>query len=250
MLKTKILLPPTVVGLGIFLTGLSGLYVSSFLAILGITIIFWGSLLYYIKPTKQIPVSFIEATSTPSTDNLNRFFSELQFTQKGIYLPPSKLKEPDSSLVFIPKKPIQTTPTCEEITSNMFTINAEGMLLSPPGYGLVKLMEQKLGRSFSKIEFSTLQKQLPRLLVDDLEIAENIDIQTETNIVTFEIKGSVFKGECNQTQKQPIVHDLVGCLLSSGLACALAKVTGKSVIINNEETIGKITKITCHLAEE
>jgi hypothetical protein len=250
MPKIQTLLPLIIIALGISLTTLSGLYTSSFLAILGITIIFWGAILYYIKPTKQIPLSFITINSTPSTNNLNRIFAELKITQKGIYLPPNKLQDPEASLIFIPKKPLQTIPINDEITNSLFTTKKEGILISPPGYGLIKMMEEKLGKSFSKIDLQTLQKQLPTLLIEDLEIIESFELQIEKNLLIFEIDGNIFDDECKQSQKHPQVHDSVGCILSSALACMLAKVIGTAVTISNEEIIGKTTKITYQLLEE
>ncbi|MDR2720463.1 MAG: hypothetical protein LBC03_06650 [Nitrososphaerota archaeon] len=250
MIKIGAMRYAIVIAIGLLITALSGVYTLSFMAILGVTIAFWGIILYYIRPTKQVPISIITATSSPNTDNLNRIFSELNITQKGIYLPPSKLYDPESSLIFIPKKPLQTIPSNDEITNNLFTTRKDGILLSPPGYGLTKIMEQKLGKSFSKLDLQNLKTHLPRLLVEDLEIAENLYIETETNIVTFKIEENIFMGECNQAQKHLQVHDAIGCLLSSALACALTKATGKPVTINNEETIGKTTKIIYQLVEE
>jgi len=249
MLKINAIVSSITIISGIFLTALSCFYISSFLAIFGLTIVFWGVILYYIKSSNQVPLSFITAVSTSSVDNLNRFLSEIGFTQKGIYLPPNKLLDPESSLVFIPKEPFQPLPESEEITNNIFTSKKEGILLSPIGYGFMRIIEQKLGKSFSKLDLQTFQKQLPRLLVDDLGIVENLEIHAEKNFVTFEMAGNKFTDECNQTQKYPQVHYGVGCILSSTLACALAKVTGKPVTINNEEITDKTTIITYQILE-
>src|SRR5215469_8953244 len=103
MIKSNVIWCIIVITMGILLTALSGLFVSSFLAILGVSIVFWGVIFYYIKPVKQVSLSLINATNIASVDNLNRFLSELEFSQKGIYLPPDKLRDPESSLIFIPK---------------------------------------------------------------------------------------------------------------------------------------------------
>ncbi|MDR1992696.1 MAG: hypothetical protein LBQ98_04245 [Nitrososphaerota archaeon] len=250
MTKAQTLLPPIVIASGIFLTILSGFYISSFLAILGITISFWGAILYYIKPTKYVPISFITAINTSNMDNLNRLFTELKYTQKSIYLPPNKLSDPESSIIFIPQTTNKIILTNNETTNTLFTTKKDGMLLTPPGYGLIKIMEQKLGSSFTKMDLIALQKQLPHLLIEELGIAENISIQVENNQLTIEITGSIFTTECNQAQKYPQIHGSIGCILTSALACALSKVTGKPVTINAEETIGKTTKITYHFLEE
>jgi hypothetical protein len=225
--------------LGVALMILSCLYVSSFLAIISVTLIFWGAILFYVKPAKYVPFSFVTATSNSSTDNINKVLSEINVVQKGYYLPPKSIQDTKFSLLFIPKYPIRSLPAINEITSNSLVPKKDGLLLTPPGYDFSMLMEQKLGQSFSEIDLNTLVKQLPKLLVDELEIAENVELHAKEGFLTVEIRGSFFIDECNQTKRYPNVHTTAGCLLSSSLACVLAKVTGKAVTIKSEETVNK-----------
>lgn len=61
-------------------------------------------------------------------------------------------------------------------------------------------------------------------------------IEIEGSIVKVQVKNHVFKDLCDETRKLKRTHETVGCPLSSALACALAKVTGKPVTIEKEET--------------
>ena len=76
-----------------------------------------------------------------------------------------------------------------------------------------------------------------------MELAEKAEIQIQGNTVTVEITGSVLDEICRQTDSQPKTHKQVGCFLSSAIACALAKSTGKPVTIQNE-TRNQETKTT------
>jgi hypothetical protein len=234
---------------GITLVMLSGFFVSSFLAIVGVTLLFWGAILYYVKPTKQVPFSFVAATSNSSTDNINKFLSAINVVQKGYYLPPKSLHDTNSSLVFIPRHTVHSIPT-SELTDNLFASKNDGVLLTPPGYDFSRIMEQRFGQSFSKVDLQILRIQIPKLLVEELEISENVDIQINNDSVIFEIQGNIFINECEQAQKYPLVHETVGCILSSSLACVLAKVTGKAVIIKNEKIVEKTTTIEYQIIEE
>ncbi len=249
MIKPERLLNSLLLLLGTALTILSGFCVSSFLAVAGIALIFWGAILYYISPTKQVPFSFVAASSNSSTDNINKVLSEINVVRKGYYLPPKSLQSTNASLVFIPKYSVPSFPAGNEITNGLFTSKKDGLLLTPPGYGLSRIMEKKFGQSFSKIDLPSLRRQLPKLLVEDLELAENVFIHANDDVLLFEIRGSIFIDECVQVQKYSRVHSAIGCLLSSSLACVLAKVTGNVVTIKREVIVDKTTIIEYQIIE-
>jgi hypothetical protein len=241
-----------IVTLGVGLIVISAIYVSSFLAIVGVAIIFWGSILLYITPDKQVTITFLTASTETNMSNTERVLSEFKFTEKGIYLPPKNLQDTESSLVFIPSISEQALPKPEETKmTDLFTDKHDGLFLTPPGFALSKIFEQKLGVSFTKTDLPFLQKNLSKLLTEDLGITENIDIQIQNNKISLEISGSIFKEDKQENQKFQQTHNTVGCLLSSSLACALAKATGKPITIKSEEQSrdGKITKIEYQIME-
>jgi hypothetical protein len=229
--------------LGVGLVVVSAFYASSFLAILGVAIIFWGAILLYITPSKHVPLTLLNASAEAATANIERVISELNLSEKGIYLPPKNLKNIESSLVFIPETPQTPLPTPEESNEKLLTKEKTGAFVTPPGSALSRLFEEELGFSFTKTDLNQIQNKLPKLLVEDLELAENAEIQIQSNKVTVEITGSILDEICRQTDSQPKTHKQVGCLLSSAIACALAKATGKPVTIQNE-TRNQETKTT------
>ncbi|MGD0644627.1 MAG: hypothetical protein ABSA75_06955 [Candidatus Bathyarchaeia archaeon] len=272
----------TMLLIGIGIVAVSALYASSFLAILGVAIIFWGAILLYITPSKHVPLTLLNASAEPAAANIERLISELNLVEKGVYLPPKNLKDTEFSLVFIPETPrtplstpeesvspenlkdtessivfIPETPKTplpmpEETNEKLLTNEKTGVLITPPGSALSRLFEEELGFSFTKTDLNQIQNKLPRLLVEGLELAENVEIQIQDTIVTLEITGSILDEICQQTDSQPKTHKQVGCLLSSAIACALAKATGKPITIQNEtrnqET--KNTQIEYEILEE
>jgi hypothetical protein len=222
--------------LGIVTISISSFCVSSYLAIIGVTFIFWGSILLYLAPSRQIPLALLTYTISVSMENIERLLTEHQCTQKAIYLPPKNLQSPESSIAFIPKKLNQGLPRPEEVEINhLFSNKQEGLFLTPPGYALLKMFEQKLGRSFIKLDQKDTQKNLSRLFVEELAIAETVKIQIQNRNITVEVSGSIFKDECQVTQKYPTTHNSLGCLLTSSLACVLAKIIGKPIVVESEE---------------
>jgi hypothetical protein len=229
--------------LGIGIVVVSAFYASSFLAILGVAIAFWGAIFLYITPTKQVPIAMLYAEAEVSASNIERIINESGVSLTGIYLPPRNLKNADFSLVVIPQKSKITLPSPDEITDSLITNRKDGVLIVPPGAALCRLFEHTLNASFAKLDIKQLQVKLPKLLVEDMELAENAEIQIQENTIILEISRSILDEICRQTDSQPKTHKQVGCLFSSAIACALAKTTGKPVTIQNE-TRNQETKIT------
>ena len=237
---------------GLILVIISVIHSSSFLAILGVSLFFCGFLFLNITPTKQVPLAILCAASDSTSDNIERIINELRMSESGIYLPPRNLKNPDSSLVFIPQNPETLLPYPDETADSWVTNRKDGALIIPPGAGLCQFLDHELNASFTKMDLNQLQITLPKLLVEDVEFAENVEIEIRVNIIVLQISGSVFDEFCRRADSRPKTHKQVGCLLSSAVACALAKASGKPVIIQSEthrqET--KTTKIEYQILEE
>ena len=229
------------IALTIFIIGasievLSIAYSSSILAIIGLSIFFWGAITLYIKPDRHIPLTLLNASTTSNLKNIERILSETNSTQKGLYLPPKYMKDLDSGLLYIPKEPNQPIPTLKEINQRTLALSTQnGIILTPPGLALSNLLEKELGTSFLKLDLSQLQFKLPKILTENLEITKDALIEIGKNKITLKISNNVLNDLCQETRKLPRTHKMVGCLLSSAIACALAKTTGKIVIIQKEE---------------
>ena len=187
-----------------------------------------------------------------TTGNIERIINELGLSQPGIYLPPKNLKNLDSSIIIIPKKSKITLPSYDEITDRLITNREDGVIITPPGASLCRLFEHELNHSFIKLNLKELQVKLPKLLVERMELAEKIEIKVQNSTVILDISRSILNKICRQTDLQPKTHKQVGCLLSSAIACALAKASGKPVTIKNEnrnqET--KTTHVEYQILEE
>jgi hypothetical protein len=229
--------------LGIGAVLVSVLYASAYLAILGIAIIFSDSLLFYLTPTKHIPLIYLDTLANGCQNNVERILSEFDLSEKGIYLPPKNLNSFDSSLIFIPNGPKSSLPGPGEINGRILSKNKNGVFLTPIGLGLVQLFEKELGMSLTKTNLKDLQITLPKVMIEYLQLAEKVEIVPEKDKITINIVGSLLGGVCQQTNILPNTHTQIGCMLSSALACALAKSTGKPIIIQKEVT-KKETKTT------
>ena len=247
------MLASTILILGLISLAASAFYASSILAFIGLGLTFWGALLLYITPTRYVKLDLLNAIAPSTLANIEKMLTSSKLNEKGIYLPPKYLRDFESSLIFIPSKANQTLPKPEEIDEEeLYLKNPRGIFLTPPGLTLSRLFEKELGTSFTKTDLNYIQNNLPKLLIEEMEIAENVEVITENNLITIEITNHIFNEICEETRKLQKTHEAMGCPLSSAIACALAKATGKPITILKEEQTqdGKTTKIQYRLLEE
>lgn len=224
---------------------------SSILAFIGLGLLFWGILFTFIKTEEYTKKALLDATAFPQQETLNQIIQELNYNGTPIYLSPKYFKNPETQKLFISKQNKTSLPTPEEIQkqeTQTFTEQPKGILVNPPGSELTKLFEKTLNTNFTRTNLQYLQQNLPKLLIEDLEIARNIEIETKNNKIHVKIEHSTYKpNNINKQQTYPL-HST----LSSAIACALTKTTGKPIIINKQQISqdNKTETIEYHMIEE
>jgi hypothetical protein len=212
----------------LFFIGLAILFVSisfnsSVLVFAGLGLVFWGAILLYIRPHRYIKEDLLLTATKSSLKNLRQMILELGYKGSGIYLPPKYLTDITSSKVFITKTSKLILPSVKQIQNknNVIIKKPEGLLVTPPGFDLSILFEGTIGIKFIQKDLSFVELNLRRIIVDELEIAQNLEIEVTEDIIHIEIENSLYKN--------------MGTL-SSAIACIIAKTSGKLVIIENRET--------------
>ena len=214
----------------------SAFYASYVAGFIGLGLTLWGALLLYLVPSKRVRLALLTATGVSSFADIKKILASTSSNGKGVYLPPKLLKDYQSSLVFVPSNAKTILPKREEVdTETLRSKKPEGIYLTPPGLALSRLFEKELKVSFTETNLTHLQNELPKLF-EKLGISKDTDIETNGKTVTVRLAKHTFTDLCKETGNLKRAHETVGCPLSSALACALAKATGKPVIIQNEET--------------
>jgi len=227
--------PPGIIGYAVLLTGAAALlisivYSSTILALIGLGLSFWGILFLYAKPVQYMKAGLIDSTAIASLTTIDRVLADLNYQGKGIYLPPKHLKDFKSGTVFLPSKKGTKTPTAEQLSKeNVFMKDPEGLCLVPSGLGLTNLYETELGTDFAKVDLAYLQRNLPKLLIEGLEIVEDFEMRTRNNQIYVKIQGSAYAEFCNKLREFSNICGTFGCPLCSSIACALTRTTGKPI---------------------
>lgn len=242
---------------GILALAFSTAYVSPIerartLAFIGLGLTFWGFLLLYLKRERYVKSTLLDSTATASLEALSKIITELDYKGKAVYLPPKYLKDFKSGILYIPKKQEVEIPTVGEVAEEKtFSKNPNGLCIAPPGLNLTNLFEEELGTDFVRADLRYLQDNLPKILVEKLEIVQDVEISIEGNLVQVRLLDSVYGDYCREKRFSNICNS-IGCPLCSSIACALSRATGRSVIIekNDYSENGKTINVRYRILEE
>ena len=229
-------------------------YTSSILAFIGLGLIFWGAILLYIKPEEYTKKVLLEAALSPSLTTLNEMIQEFAYKGDATYLPPKYFTHPGTTKIYVPKRKDASLPTPEEIQkyeNQPVARTTQGLLLTPPGIQMSRLLEKSLGKSFIVMDLESLQRKLPKHFIENLEIAENLEIQVENNktgkktdgttsplpmkntTIHAKITKPIYEIKFKQTEESQQSNALIGCPISSAIAIAITKAAGKPVRITD-----------------
>jgi hypothetical protein len=216
---------------------LSIVFESSIAAFIGLGLILWSIIMLYVGPQDYVQESMIATIALPSLVNLNLLIKNLGYQGKAFYLPPRYLKDFESSKIYVSAEENAEPPTAEQIGGNedkVFLKNPDAVVIEPPGLELSRLFEKTLGTKFTTMNLQLLQKNMAHLFLEDLEMASNFEIVVNESRVHVTIKDCALKDLCREVRNLSHIYGKTGCPVSSAIGCALARVTGKLLMIEKE----------------
>ena len=223
---------------------------SQTIAFVGLGLTFWGTFFLLVAPEKQVEGSFLVISTLPAYMTIDRMLKDFKPKNEVYCIPsytraidlPEYIKGLKQTVTFIPEENATGMAAIEDIAKGKLQIrNPKGFLVTPPGLYILDIIEQNSHTDLTKIPFYELVEKLPDWF-DGLYLAKEIKLYTNENYITIEINDSLFKNLYSQKYNLQSVN-LVGCPLVSAAACAIAKSTGKPIIIQEIKTTpdGKIT---------
>jgi len=238
------MIPSSLLAIGAVALISSIVFVSSILAFIGLGLTFWGALFFFIKPVAYVKAKLLDPTVVPSLIAVDKILSEEACQGKGLHLPPKSTEGHKDGIVFVPASNEVAMPSMHEIAGEkIFSENSKGVYLLSPGYGLAKLFEKELGVDFSKVDLDYLQKNLPKILVEDLEVVEEFSMDVHGEFVEVKMVGSIYKDLCQDVKKLTNICLRIGCPMCSAIGCALAEVTGNPVAFEGDNVSNDGTEI-------
>jgi hypothetical protein len=258
---------------GLFIVIASFLFNSSIAALIGLGLTFWGALLLYVKPEDSTRKNLVEASVSPSLITLNQLIQELGYKGDTTYLPPRYFTDPQTTKICLTKDKNGNLPTPEQTRLYENTpvgLAPQAIFLTPSGIQLSRMLEKALKKNFTKISLESLQQKLPKVFIEDLEIAENIELETAQNPdirATGTITETTLHKQSPTTASDIAIHARIthpangltfketpstDCPICSAIAIAITKATDKPVRIKDTSRSedGDIIEATYLVMEE
>jgi hypothetical protein len=237
-------IPPRLLSSILIMMGAVALFISIIytlliLAFIGLGLLFFGVTFTYVRSDDYVKKILLDATVSSQQATLKHIFQELQYEGYIVYLPPKYFRNPEVHKAYLSEQKNGQLPRLEETQKkeqDFLIENPPGALFTPPGAELSKLFEKTLGTNFTKVDLQYLQRNMPKLFVEDLEIAQNFEMEIEDDKIRVKIRDSVYNASDVETEESLSKYSELDSLLSSAIACALAKTTNKPVVIEKRET--------------
>ena len=213
------------------------------LALIGLGLTFWGALFLFIRPAKLVPSTLLYSAILSTYTTIDRIISDFKYEGRGYYIPPypkevylpEYLKGLKDPVVFVSATNDSEMPPIEVIAKGKFTSeNPKGVLLAPPGLGILTQIEEKSNMDFTKVDLNDLCTLMPRFVLQDLNLAKEMEMEPNENQVHLRIYDSLYKNLYSSQAEFKSVN-LLGCPIASTVACALAKTSGKTVTIQKQQ---------------
>ena len=226
---------------GVVLLVFSMLLEMQIAAFIGLGLTFWGAVLALTRSGKYVETSLLDSSARSTYTTVDRMINDLKYNGQGYYIPaypkdvflPDYLKNLKEPVVFISES-FNGKPSIDELASGKFiSAQTRGFFITSPGSGIMAQVEKQMRLDLSKINLSDLCEILPRCLTENLNLARNADMALLPTGANFKATGIIYESLYNPESKPKSV-DMLGCPLVSAVACALAKASGKTVIIKEQ----------------
>ncbi len=212
-------------------------------AFIGLGLTFWGAVLALTRNGRYVESSLLDSTARSNYSTIDRMMNDLKYSGQGYYIPaypkdvalPEYLKNLKEPVVYISES-FNGKPSIDELASGKFVSSqARGIFITSPGAGIMAQVERQLKMDLSKISVGELVDVLPNCLTETLNLAKNAEMTLTPAGATFKATGILYDSLYNPESKPKSVS-LLGCPVVSAVASALAKSSGKTVVISEQVT--------------
>ena len=219
---------------------------------LGLAALFLGVMVVFLPESTAFRIDRLAAlTSLPSLMNTEALMEDLDLSAHGIHIPNSGLAAVPKVFIPIMESALIPTPPLKLVTTNRVFVTVgmnpkdRGILLNPPGGEILMALENSLQLDFATVQRDDLAGKLTQGF-SLLEISKNVTVQDTADGLDVEIElSALIELERRLRSVAPRLVEQVGTPLTSAVASAVSKATGKYVTIKSSTLEG--SKMSLHL---
>ena len=222
----------------------TGQTMSMLILLAGVTVIALALLLYFLSPARFLRAEVADALALSGTANLKRVLDAMLVEAPGVCVPSARA---GTTRLFIPVSGALDPASVPRATGGTFITReagTPGIMLEPPGYGLLAYMRQ-IGATFTD---EGLENEVRDALENSLELASGVVVRREGDAITVSMRDLANAGMCAAVRKErPGTCTQTGCPVCSFVACAIAEGTGRMVRIKGVEFKDKVLNVSFSL---
>jgi hypothetical protein len=199
----------------------------------------------------------LDSSILSSLEALDQLLKGFKYDGQAVYLPPKYFNDLRVK-IFTSKKEVPLSivapPTDRIDIPRVFTGNNAGIYIIPPGESLAGLFGDELGKDLDHVSLNYLMEHLPKIFVENLELAKRCEFsyEYESHIVAVKIGGVSNSNLCERLCKESKICGTIGCPVCSSIICALTTTVGKPMAIesNTFASKGRVVNLRCKILEE
>jgi hypothetical protein len=210
-------------------------------AFVGLGLTFWGAIFALARSGKYVESSLLDGTAKSGYLTIERLINDLKFNPQGYYIPaypkdvvlPDYLKNLKEPVVYISEN-FDGKPSVDELAAGKFlSSKTQGIFVTSPGSGILAQIEKQMKMDISKVNLEELTEFLPKYLSEILNLAKTAEMTLLPNGASFKASGILYQSFYKTENTLKSVR-VLGCPVVSTVASALAKGSGKTVVIKEQ----------------
>ena len=226
---------------GAFLLVLAMLFDLQIAAFVGLGLTFWGAIFALTRTGKYVESSLLDGTAKSGYSTIERMINDLKYNGQGYYIPaypkdvllPDYLKNLKEPVVYISES-FDGKPSVDELAAGKFlSAKTQGIFVTSPGSGIMAQIEKQLQMDLSKVNLQELSEFLPKCLTEIFNLAKTAEMTLMPNGASFKATGILYESFYKPENTLKSVS-MLGCPVVSAVASALAKASGKTVVIKEQ----------------
>ncbi|MGH9921774.1 MAG: hypothetical protein ACRD38_03380, partial [Nitrososphaerales archaeon] len=179
---------------------LSYLYSSLILTFIGLGLTLWGAIIAYVLPSRHVPEKIIAPMVLHTIRTLDDLLANIGYKGRTVFYYPRHENGPGQGHVFIPYEKTQVPHNHGKFEGTLHN-DSEGISIVAPSQGLVDLFERELKVNFADVDLYYMQENLPRLLIEDLKLVDDLLIESDKDVIRARIVGRSSAEICDSVNK-------------------------------------------------
>jgi hypothetical protein len=186
---------------------------NAILTLAGIGLAFWGILFLYVENDPYLKEEAVVPTLMGQGATIEELVGSMGSFAQGVHLPPRSISEVAAEKVLL-----RSTGFGE-------------VAVLAPGLGLVDYYRKSANSDFLGVDLDFIRVKLSQALVEDLEVAQLFDLQSEGDAITVTTEGSKLYKLCTSMVNTTEAEVRLPCAFHSSFAIVLARATGRPFVL-------------------